>query len=66
MGVLGCWWVRPPFWLILSLCALMLLDWGIQALGWKESSNLRRLVTGLLCGYALACETLVILKRIML
>lgn len=36
----------------ICFCALMLLDWGIQFLFSRESNNIRRLITGLLCGYA--------------
>ena len=31
----------------------MLLDWGVQFLHIRKSTNLRRLVTGLLCGYGM-------------
>lgn len=34
-------------------CLILLLDWLIQYLQIKESTNLRRLVTGILCGYGL-------------
>lgn len=36
------------------LFAVMLVDWGIQAKGIFQSTNIRRLVTGLMCGYAFA------------
>lgn len=65
-GVVSCRWFHPPVWLIAVFCGLMLLDWGVQALGWRESTNFRRLITGLLCGYALGYEMLVILKWILL
>jgi len=65
VSVVVCRWFHPPLWLVLSFCALILLDWGIQALEWKESTNFRRLTTGLLCGYAIGYEALVLLKRIL-
>lgn len=34
-------------------CALMFLDWLVQRLDILPSTNLRRLITGLLCGFAL-------------
>lgn len=34
-------------------CIIMFLDWIIQYSGIKESTNLRRLFTGVLCGYGL-------------
>lgn len=33
-------------------CLIMLLDWGIQYATHHESNNFRRLISGLLCGYA--------------
>ncbi|MCX6894352.1 MAG: DUF2085 domain-containing protein [Verrucomicrobia bacterium] len=33
--------------------AIMLADWLIQRLGIRESSNPRRVITGLLCGFAI-------------
>lgn len=45
-----------------SFCLIMFLDWLLQYLGIKESTNVRRLVTGTLCGYAL----LTLFLRIML
>lgn len=39
--------------LLIAFCAPMLLDWLIQFLRIRESTNLRRLITGMLCGYAL-------------
>ena len=41
-----------PF-LCLALCAFMLLDWLIQFLGIRASTNRRRLITGLLGGFGL-------------
>jgi len=38
----------------LVLCAIMFLDWLIQKLEIKESTNIRRLLTGLLGGYGYA------------
>ena len=35
----------------LAGCSLMLLDWGVQAMKLKESTNIRRLITGLFGGY---------------
>lgn len=52
VGVLSFAWVRLPVWCIVLMCGIMLLDWGIQALGIKPSTNLRRLLTGIICGFA--------------
>lgn len=47
--------------LIYAFCGTMLLDWMIQKIGLRESTNLRRLLTGLLCGTALGQFYLMIL-----
>ncbi len=45
----------------LCLCLVMLLDWGIQFFEIKESTNIRRLVTGILGGIGvLGIEILVL------
>ena len=52
--------------LLCSFCAIMFLDWFIQYLGLKESSNRRRFITGSLCGYALSTfslKALVLIKQ---
>jgi len=52
--------------LLLLFCAIMILDWSIQYVGWKESSNGRRFVTGVLCGYGyitLVLKGLVVIKN---
>lgn len=43
---------KPAFWILALFCIVMLLDWSIQYLKIRESTNLRRLITGSLCGYA--------------
>jgi len=44
----------PSLLLCLFGSAVMLTDWLIQQLNIRESTNLRRLITGLLGGYALS------------
>lgn len=56
----------PPTSLLLAFCGVMLLDWSVQFIGIRESTNFRRLVTGSLCGYAwgtLAWRLLILIKR---
>lgn len=36
-----------------AFCAIMFLDWFVQRIGIQESNNIRRLITGTLCGYGL-------------
>ena len=42
---------RLPIPLCIAMSSLMLLDWGIQYLEIKESTNTRRLITGLIGGF---------------
>lgn len=42
-----------PFWLATVMCMVMLLDWGIQYIKIKKSTNIRRLITGMVCGVGL-------------
>lgn len=42
---------RLPIGLCLSMSSVMLLDWGVQYLKIKESTNSRRLITGLIGGF---------------
>lgn len=39
-----------PIWACLIFCFIMFVDWLIQFIGIRESSNLRRLITGILGG----------------
>lgn len=42
---------RLPIWICISMSSVMLFDWGIQYLNIKESTNSRRLITGLIGGF---------------
>lgn len=42
-----------PYYIAVSLLAVMGVDWLIQKTGVKESTNIRRLVTGVLGGFGL-------------
>lgn len=42
---------KLPIPLCIAMSSLMLLDWGIQYLEIKESTNTRRLITGLIGGF---------------
>ena len=48
------WIVHPPLWVLFVMLVPMVADGVIQLLTRYESTNGRRLVTGLLFGYALA------------
>lgn len=42
--------IRLKWWALAVLIGIMGLDWGIQKLKIRESTNLRRLITGTTCG----------------
>ena len=50
----GTWWLwKLDFVGFAWMCIPMLLDWTLQFAKIKSSTNLRRFITGLPCGYAL-------------
>lgn len=66
-GVILSYLISVPAYLLfggnitLSIIAMgiMLLDWSIQFLGFKESTNVRRLITGIIGGYGvMTCQIL--------
>lgn len=44
---------RFPIWLSVIMCFIMLYDWLFQYFEIKQSNNIRRLLTGILCGAGL-------------
>ena len=42
---------RLPIWICLVMSSVMLWDWGMQYLKIRESTNSRRLITGLIGGF---------------
>lgn len=56
---IGCYWRMD-----LLFCLLMLLDWTIQFLKIRKSTNMRRLISGLLCGYGMMDLELLALGKI--
>lgn len=59
--------VLPDLLLGLIFCAIMFLDWFIQFVKIKESTNIRRLITGVLGGYGIIiCEFNILLILLML
>lgn len=42
--------IQLPIEWCLLMCLIMFIDWHIQHLGIKKSMNVRRLLTGMLCG----------------
>ena len=45
--------LKMPIWLCLLLCFILFVDWYIQYLNICQSTNIRRLITGILCGAGL-------------
>ena len=45
-------WIAP-LWLDIAFCAVMFADWFVQRIELLPSTNLRRFITGTLCGFAL-------------
>lgn len=56
---------KIPFYICIPLCLIMLADWLIQYFQIKESTNLRRFLTGLLCGVGYVNIFLMILIHIL-
>ena len=52
-GLILYFFLEPPLWLCIIFCAVMFADWFIQRIGVFPSDNIRRLITGILCGYDL-------------
>lgn len=50
VGLVLLVWGRLPVWACVAVMAVMFADWLVQHLGLRESTNVRRLVTGTLCG----------------
>ena len=46
-------WLSISWIVALAGCGIMLFDWGIQAMTRKESTNIRRLITGIFGGYGI-------------
>lgn len=44
--------IKMPFWMIIALIVPLALDGGIQLISSYESSNIIRLITGILAGFA--------------
>ena len=47
------WFVKVPFYICCVLVVPMLIDWSIQFFKLKESTNVRRVITGFLAGFGL-------------
>lgn len=52
-GTAVCLRKKIPLYISAICCEITLLDWSLQQAGIKQSTNLRRLVTGILGGFGL-------------
>ena len=53
LAVVSLWFYLPPLWLVLALMIPMVADGFIQLKTRYESTNIRRLLTGIPFGYSL-------------
>ena len=53
-AVIAVWFIRPPYWLMAAFMIPMAADGLIQAFTEYESTNWRRLMTGILFGFGAA------------
>ncbi len=53
IALLSCFFAMPPVWVMLLMLVPLIVDGTVQRLTSYESGNIRRLITGLLFGYAL-------------
>ena len=52
-ALIAVWFLRPPYWLMGILMVPMIADGLIQGLTEYESTNWRRLITGILFGFGI-------------
>lgn len=52
IGGIIFYFYKIPVVLSIAFCLCLFLDWFIQYKKWKESNNVRRVITGILCGFA--------------
>lgn len=53
VGAILFFFLKVPLLVNLSFCAVMFFDWFVQRIGLKESTNMRRFITGIFCGFGL-------------
>ncbi len=58
------WFIKPNIFLSIIFCTIMFLDWEIQYKEILESTNLRRLITGIVAGYGLVSIQLSIVLKL--
>jgi len=51
LSLISALFIKHNLGLMILLCLPLLIDWSIQEMFHCESNNIRRLLTGVLCGY---------------
>lgn len=62
-GLISFMFIKPGVIIPILFCAVMFVDWLIQYLNILKSNNIRRLITGLLCGYGLMSLSLLLIVK---
>ena len=62
LAVVSLWFYLPPWWLVLALMVPMVADGFIQLKTRYESTNIRRLLTGIPFGYSLVALVVLVSK----
>lgn len=57
---------RLPLYLCFIFMAVMALDWGIQRIKIRESTNIRRFISGTLCGFGLTYIYFYVIRYVVL
>ena len=60
-ALIAVWFIRPAYWLMAVMMIPMAADGLIQGLTKYESTNLRRLITGILFGFGITMIILMFL-----
>ena len=53
MGIVSYPFYQMPGMISVLFCGILFVDWFIQYLNWIQSNNIRRVISGILCGYGL-------------
>lgn len=61
----GIVFYTPSWFLLFCGCGIMFIDWFLQYIKILKSTNLRRLITGVIGGYSLTTLHMVVLMNIM-
>lgn len=64
VAILTSFFLRPSIILCIDFCMIIFIDWLVQYLKIKESTNFRRLITGLLGGFGLMSIEIEILIKL--